>query len=84
MFYDKSVYFQLYHDENRVIFWCDVDYICVVVDQRAQLDIYSSWSFIQESHDLDRDRESYRRTTTLVKSMLTVVSLRELYASIKY
>ena len=84
MFYDKSVYFQLYHGENRVIFWCDVDYICVVVDQRAQLDIYSSWSLIQEPHDLDRDRESYRRTTTLVKSMLTIVSLRQLYASIKY
>ena len=33
------------------------------------------------------DRESYRRTTTLVKSMITVVSQRELhavYTSIKY
>jgi hypothetical protein len=33
------------------------------------------------------DVESYRRTTTLVKSMITVVSLRELhavYTSIKY
>jgi hypothetical protein len=50
LLYDKSVYFQLYHGENRVIFWGDIDYICVVVDQRAQLDIYSSWSLIQESH----------------------------------
>jgi hypothetical protein len=33
-----------------VIFWCDVDYICVVVDQRAQLDIDSSWSLLQESY----------------------------------
>jgi hypothetical protein len=34
-----------------------------------------------------RARESYRRTTTLVKSMITLVSLRELhavYTSTKY
>jgi hypothetical protein len=37
--------------------------------------------------DLDRDRESHRRNTTLVEDMVTIVSLRELYAvytSIKY
>jgi hypothetical protein len=40
----------LTHTQIFVIFWCDIDYICVVVDQCAQLDIYSSWSLIQELH----------------------------------
>ena len=31
-------------------FWWDVDFICVLVDQQAQLDIYSSWSVQQEPH----------------------------------
>jgi hypothetical protein len=48
----KVFYMRLLYQWPRtiVIFWFDIDYICVVVDQRPHLDINSSWSLIQESH----------------------------------
>ena len=56
LFNTNSAIFQLYHGENKLFFLWDDDELRFVLDQHAELDLYSaSWLKQQSAVDMSLD-----------------------------